>query len=104
MSITDNSEDISVAALGDNERGVYAFHLVNNEASRKVTITGIPSKIKSFKLFITDQNENMKEHIAHSGAWGIALIMIALYAGNAVWGLGDRWRKIPVVARNRWLW
>lgn len=36
--------------------------------------------------------------------YAIALIMIALYAGNAVWGLGDRWRKIPVVARNRWLW
>lgn len=61
MSITGNSEDISVAALGDNERGVYAIHLVNNGASRKITVTGIPLKIKSFKIFITDENDHVKQ-------------------------------------------
>ena len=61
MTITGDGKDISVAALGDNVKGVYAIHLVNNDASRKVTITGIPSKIKSFKVFITNQNDDMKE-------------------------------------------
>lgn len=61
MTITGDKKGISVVALGDNDKGVYAIHLVNNDASRKVTVTGIPSKIKSFKLFITDKNDNMKE-------------------------------------------
>ena len=61
MSISGNSEDISVAALGDNERGVYAIHLVNNGASRKITVTGIPLKIKSFKIFITDEIDHVKQ-------------------------------------------
>jgi hypothetical protein len=47
--------------LGDKEKNIYAIHLVNNGASRKVILTGLPAALKSFKVFITDKNDSMKE-------------------------------------------
>ena len=61
MQLDGNNADISAAALGDKEKNIYAIHLVNNGASRKVILTGLPSGIKSFKVFITDKNDSMKE-------------------------------------------
>jgi hypothetical protein len=60
ISIQGDASNISVSALGDNEKGIYAIHLVNNGATRSVTITGVPKKIKSLRIFVTDQNRNMK--------------------------------------------
>src|SRR6185312_2471423 len=59
MPVTGDAKDISVAALGDNEKGIYAIHLVNNGAARKITVRGIPEKIKQFKIFETDKNRDM---------------------------------------------
>ena len=61
MPITGDAKDISVAALGDNEKGVYAIHLVNNGATREVTIKGIPKRITALKMFVTDQNQDMQQ-------------------------------------------
>jgi len=61
MELDGNDVDISVAALGDKEKNIYAIHLVNNGASRKVILTGLPAAIKSFKVFITDKNDSMKQ-------------------------------------------
>ncbi len=61
MELDGNDADISAAALGDKEKNIYAIHLVNNGASRKVILTGLPAAVKSFKVFITDKNESMKE-------------------------------------------
>jgi len=60
MSIQGDAPNISIAALGDNEKGVYAIHLVNNGATRSITITGLPKKIKLLRILVTDQNHNMK--------------------------------------------
>ena len=51
---------VSCAALGDNDRNIYAFHLVNNDNTRMVTLTGIPSTVKTFKVFITDATRSME--------------------------------------------
>jgi len=61
MELDGNDADISAAALGDKEKNIYAIHLVNNGASRKVILTGLPARIKTFKVFITDKNHSMKE-------------------------------------------
>src|SRR6185312_9896988 len=61
MPVTGDAKDISVAALGDNEKGIYAIHLVNNGAARKITLRGIPEKIKQFKIFVTDKNRDMMQ-------------------------------------------
>ena len=61
MKLEGDSPDISAAALGDNEKGVYEIHLVNNGAERKVTISGIPEKVKMFRLYVTNYDNNMRE-------------------------------------------
>jgi len=61
MPITSTKDDISCAALGDNSKGIYTLHLVNNSAERQVTITGIPAAAKKFKLIITNPENNAKE-------------------------------------------
>ena len=61
MPITGEVKDISVAALGNNQKGIYAIHLVNNGTTRKVTIKGIPEKITAFKIYVTDQNRDMDQ-------------------------------------------
>jgi hypothetical protein len=55
-----DAENISIAALGDREKNMYAIHLVNNGASRKVILTGLPTNIKTFRIFVTDKNDSMK--------------------------------------------
>jgi hypothetical protein len=59
--ITGDAKDISVAALGDNQKEIYTIHLVNNGATRKITIKGIPKNISQFKIFVTDKNRNMQQ-------------------------------------------
>ncbi|MGN6540606.1 MAG: hypothetical protein ACTHKY_07335 [Ginsengibacter sp.] len=61
MELKCNDATVSAAALGDNVNNIYAIHLVNNGASRKVILTGLPARIKSFKVFITDKNDSMKQ-------------------------------------------
>jgi hypothetical protein len=61
MELKCNDATVSAAALGDNLKNIYAIHLVNNGASRKVILTGLPARIKSFKVFITDKNDSMKQ-------------------------------------------
>jgi len=55
------NEDISCAALGNPKSGNYAFHIVNNSASREASISGIPKKVKKLKIFVTDKNKGMEE-------------------------------------------
>ncbi len=61
MPISCSSQTVSAAALGDNNKRIYAIHLVNNGATRNVTLTGLPLKVKSLKIFVTDKKESMKE-------------------------------------------
>jgi len=61
MPISGDAKDISIAALGDNNKGAYAIHLVNNGAARKVTISGIPATIKQFKIYVTDATSDMQQ-------------------------------------------
>ncbi|WP_158826140.1 hypothetical protein [Mucilaginibacter lacusdianchii] len=60
MPITASKENVSVAALGDNSKGVYAIHLVNNGCSRKVVLTGLPTTVKAMHLYVTNQQESYK--------------------------------------------
>ena len=61
MPLSNNKPDIvSCAALGNNNSHVYTLHLVNNGASREVHLSGIPSSVKAFDLFVTDAKTNME--------------------------------------------
>lgn len=61
IPISGNAKDISIAVLGDNVKGIYAIHLVNNGAAREITIKGIPKNISQFKIFVTDKNRSMQQ-------------------------------------------
>lgn len=50
---------ISCAAAGDIAKGIYSIHLVNNGATREVTLSGIPQSVSSFNLYITDATRGM---------------------------------------------
>jgi hypothetical protein len=60
MPITTNKADVSAAALGDNSKGVYAVHIVNNGSTRKVTFTGLPANVKALRMYITNKLDSYK--------------------------------------------
>jgi len=63
MPLTCNRPGISAAALGDNSKGKYAIHLVNNGTTRKVTLTGLPQRVSALKVYVTTKKLTMKQEI-----------------------------------------
>ncbi len=61
MPVTCSAGDVSCAALGDNNKGIYTLHLVNNGTTRNVTLTGLPANLKRIHLYVTNQTANMQE-------------------------------------------
>lgn len=61
MPVTCDRPGISAAALGDNKRGQYALHLVNNGGTRNITLSGLPQNVKALRYYITTTKLNMKE-------------------------------------------
>jgi hypothetical protein len=61
MKLQGTHRFISCAALGDNQKGIYALHLVNRGATRKVRLQNIPAGVKSFRIYVTGPNLSMKE-------------------------------------------
>lgn len=61
IPISCNKQTINCAALGNVAKGEYAIHMVNNGASRETTISGIPSEIKTFNIFLTNSEFGMKK-------------------------------------------
>ena len=60
MPITSNRTDVTCAAMGNNAKGMYAIHLVNNGTTRKVILTGLPDNVHSLQIYITDSEDHMK--------------------------------------------
>ncbi len=60
MPIT-SGPGITSAAMGDNDKGVYAIHLVNNGTKRKITLTGLPATVKQLRMYTTSKELDMKE-------------------------------------------
>jgi hypothetical protein len=61
LPLTASRPDISCAALGNPAAGVYAVHVVNNGATRPVTLTGLPTQVKTLRCYATDQAHNYQE-------------------------------------------
>ncbi len=53
--------NLACAALGNRAKGVYALHLVNNGATRPVTLTGLPATVKTLRVFVTDKTRAVQE-------------------------------------------
>lgn len=78
MPLSVNGSYVSAAALGDNDKGVYAIHLVNNGTTREVILSGIPEKIKSLQMYVTNKKQSVKEGQA-----------IPVVKGKATFAMGE---------------
>ena len=61
LPITVSRPNVACAALGNNATGVYAIHLVNTGATRAVTLSGLPARVKTLRCYTTDQKRAMQE-------------------------------------------
>ena len=61
MPINCDRQNITVAALGDNKKGIYTIHIVNNGAARNSILTGLPASVKSMNIYTTDKNNAVKK-------------------------------------------
>jgi hypothetical protein len=60
IPFTCDHEEVNCAAFGNIARNEYAVHLVNNGASRKATIKGLPAELKELEMYVTNREENMQ--------------------------------------------
>jgi hypothetical protein len=61
IPVSVNKENINCAAFGSTSHGTFAVHIVNNGAEREAILKGIPSYVKSFWVFVTDQTREMEK-------------------------------------------
>jgi hypothetical protein len=59
MPVEANNENIVCAALGDNDKGIYTIHIVNNGATRQATLKGLPTGIEWMKIYTTNKRRKM---------------------------------------------
>lgn len=56
-----NKEGINCAVFANISREEYALHIVNNGAECQAIVTGIPSGVSSFEIFVTDKEKGMEK-------------------------------------------
>ncbi len=61
LPITCDGSAVACAAFGDIANGVYVMHLVNNGATRRATLTGLPANLKELRIYVTDSRRGMEE-------------------------------------------
>jgi len=61
MPLDNDHELVTSAAMGDNDDGVYALHIVNNGAAREATIIGLPNDLTELRIFTTNVDRDMEE-------------------------------------------
>ncbi|MBN1560461.1 hypothetical protein JW998_09435 [candidate division KSB1 bacterium] len=61
LPLTCDGADISCVAYGDIADDIYSVHLVNNGAARRITLEGLPARIKQLRMYITDHARGMAE-------------------------------------------
>jgi len=61
LPLTANQPNVTCAALGNPRAGVYAVHVVNNGATRPVTLTGLPAQVKTLHCYVTDHRRKHQE-------------------------------------------
>jgi hypothetical protein len=61
LLLTASRPNITCAALGNPTKNVYAVHVVNNGATRQVTLGGLPAGVKSLRCYVTDPTRSHQE-------------------------------------------
>ena len=61
LPVTCDKGVVSCAAFGDIASGTYTIHMVNQSASRPVTVIGLPDSVKELRVFVTDSKRGIRE-------------------------------------------
>lgn len=61
IPFTCSNKAVNGAVFGNIARNAWAIHLVNNGASRKAHISGIPAGINSLQMYVTDDKKGMEQ-------------------------------------------
>ena len=61
LPATTKSKNITTAAYGDIKNGVYTLHMVNNGASRSITVDGLPDGVKQMNVYHTCFTKEMEK-------------------------------------------
>lgn len=61
LPVKNDNKDLTIAALGESERGSYAIHIVNKGASRTINLSGLPEDVNSLDLYVTNKNNNFNK-------------------------------------------
>ena len=61
LPVTCDKEIVSCAAFGDIANGTYTIHMVNQGASRPVTLIGLPDSVKELRVLVTDSKRGIEE-------------------------------------------
>jgi hypothetical protein len=61
MPVSCDEANITCAAMGDNDKGIYTLHLVNNGAKRAINLNGLPDKVKTIRVYSTSKKEYMND-------------------------------------------
>lgn len=59
MPVESDKESVIAAGLGDNEKGIYTVHVVNNGATRQATLRGLPAGTEWMKIYVTNRKNKM---------------------------------------------
>jgi hypothetical protein len=70
MPLQSNHPEVSCASLGNNNKGIYTLHIVNNGAERQATITGFPAKAQKVQMFVTNQQDAVKSAGIKTAGYG----------------------------------
>ncbi|MDZ7725029.1 MAG: hypothetical protein U5R06_20000 [candidate division KSB1 bacterium] len=61
LPATCDHPEITCAAFGDIDDGIYSLHIVNDGAERQITVTGLPQSLKSMDIYTTNPDKDMKK-------------------------------------------
>lgn len=77
MQVTTSSPFITCAAQGNNEKKIYAVHIINNGAELMADIKGLPASVKSIDIFTTNNKDYMKHTTVSPGVNKLLQINLA---------------------------
>jgi len=61
MPVVYDRPGIACAAFGYVAKGIIAVHIVNDGATRPISLSGLPDSLKELRVYITDGQRGMKE-------------------------------------------
>jgi len=61
LPVACNKSNLTCAAFGDIADDIYTVHIVNNDAARTATLTGLPPAVKRLSIWVTDSQRGMQE-------------------------------------------